>query len=44
MVTLSEAQTVKNEGLNPKPQSIVTIAAFTAKGDLEKLKTALNEN
>jgi 4-carboxymuconolactone decarboxylase len=40
---ISEAQTVKNEGLNAKQQSIVTIAAFTAKGDMEKLKTALNE-
>ena len=34
---------MKSEGLNAKQQSIVTIAAFTAKGDLEKLKTALNE-
>ncbi len=39
----SEAQTMKNEGLNAKQQSIVTIAAFTAAGDLKKLKTALNE-
>jgi alkylhydroperoxidase/carboxymuconolactone decarboxylase family protein YurZ len=29
--------------LNPRQQNIVTISAFTAKGDLEKLKTALNE-
>jgi 4-carboxymuconolactone decarboxylase len=43
MATLSEAQTVKTEGLNAKQQSIVTIAAFTARGDLQKLKTALNE-
>lgn len=41
--TFTEAQTMKNEGLNPKQQSIVTISAFTARGDLEKLKTALNE-
>lgn len=41
--TVSEAQTVKNEGLNVKQQGIVTIAAFTAKGDLQRLKTALNE-
>jgi 4-carboxymuconolactone decarboxylase len=40
---ISEAQTMKNEGLNAKQQSIVTIAAFTAKGDMEKLKPALNE-
>ena len=40
---ISEAQTMKNEGLNAKQQSIVTIAAFTASGDLQKLKTALNE-
>jgi 4-carboxymuconolactone decarboxylase len=41
--TISEAQTMKEEGLNAKQQRIVTIAAFTAKGDMEKLKTALNE-
>ena len=43
IATISEAQTVKNEGLNAKQEKIVTIAAFTAKGDLQKLKTALNE-
>lgn len=43
MATLSEAQTMKSEGLNAKQKSIVTIAAFTASGDLQKLKTALNE-
>jgi 4-carboxymuconolactone decarboxylase len=32
-----------NEGLNAKQEHIITIAAFTAKGDLQKLKTALNE-
>ena len=37
-----EAQTMKTEGLNAKQQNIVTIAAFTASGDLRKLKTALN--
>jgi fermentation-respiration switch protein FrsA (DUF1100 family)/alkylhydroperoxidase/carboxymuconolactone decarboxylase family protein YurZ len=31
------------DSLNKKQQSIATIAAFTAKGDLESLKTALNE-
>jgi 4-carboxymuconolactone decarboxylase len=43
MATLSEAQTMKSEGLNARQKSIVTIAAFTASGDLQKLKTALNE-
>ena len=43
IATISEAQTMKNEGLNAKQEKIVTIAAFTAKGDLQKLKTALNE-
>lgn len=40
---LSEAQTMKDEGLNPKQRSIVTIAAFTAQGDMEKLNSALHE-
>jgi len=31
-----------NNALSPKEQSIITIAALTAKGDLSKLKTALN--
>jgi 4-carboxymuconolactone decarboxylase len=43
IVTLSEAQTMKNEALNAKQKGIVPIAAFTASGDMEKLKTALNE-
>ena len=43
IVTTLEAQTMKNEGLNAKEENIVTIAAFTARGDLSKLKTALNE-
>jgi 4-carboxymuconolactone decarboxylase len=34
---------MKNEGLNAKQEKIVTIAAFTATGNLQKLKTALNE-
>ena len=42
-VAIAEAQTVNTQALSPKQQSIVTIAAFTAKGDLEKLKIALNE-
>ncbi len=43
IATISEAQTMKNEGLNTRQKKIVTIAAFTANGDLQKLKTALNE-
>ena len=43
IVTISGAQTVKNEGLNAKQEKIVTIAAFTANGDMQKLKTALKE-
>jgi 4-carboxymuconolactone decarboxylase len=33
----------KNKELSPGEQSIVAISAYTAKGDLSKLKTALNE-
>lgn len=42
---ISEAQNMKNEKqvLNAKQENIVTIAAFTAKGDLPQLKNALNE-
>jgi alkylhydroperoxidase/carboxymuconolactone decarboxylase family protein YurZ len=40
---ISEAQTVNTQALSPKQQSIVPISAFTATGDLEKLKTALSE-
>ena len=42
-VSIAEAQTVNTSALNPKQQSIVTISAFTANGDQEKLKAALNE-
>jgi alkylhydroperoxidase/carboxymuconolactone decarboxylase family protein YurZ len=31
-----------NKSLSPQEQSIISISALTAKGDLEKLKTALN--
>ncbi len=34
---------MKNEDLNAKQHSIVTIAAFTANGNMEKLNTVLNE-
>jgi alkylhydroperoxidase/carboxymuconolactone decarboxylase family protein YurZ len=43
MTAVSQAQSTIHSGLNAKQQGIVTIAAFTAKGDLERLKTALNE-
>jgi 4-carboxymuconolactone decarboxylase len=43
IVTLSEAQTMKSEGLNARQKGIVPIAAFTASGDLPKLNGALNE-
>jgi 4-carboxymuconolactone decarboxylase len=43
ITTISHAQTMKTEELNAKQQSIVTIAAFTASGDLPKLSEALNE-
>jgi len=44
IVGMSEAQPVdKNLALNSKQQGIIPIAAFTAKGDLEKLKVSLNE-
>jgi alkylhydroperoxidase/carboxymuconolactone decarboxylase family protein YurZ len=41
--SISEAQTVNTQALSRKQQSIVAISAFTANGDLEKLKIALNE-
>ncbi|MCX5908278.1 MAG: carboxymuconolactone decarboxylase family protein, partial [Deltaproteobacteria bacterium] len=43
IATVLEAQTMKSKGLTTKQEKIVTIAAFTANGDLQKLKTALNE-
>jgi 4-carboxymuconolactone decarboxylase len=43
LVTTAEAQTVNTQALSPKQQSIVTISAFTATGDLEKLKPAFDE-
>jgi 4-carboxymuconolactone decarboxylase len=43
IVAIAGAQTVNTQPLSPKQQSIVTISAFTANGDQEKLKTALNE-
>jgi 4-carboxymuconolactone decarboxylase len=43
IVTFSEAQTMTKGGLNAKQEKIVAIAAFTANGDQQKLKTALIE-
>jgi alkylhydroperoxidase/carboxymuconolactone decarboxylase family protein YurZ len=41
---VSEAQTMHNDQtFNARQQSIVTISAFTANGDIEDLSTALNE-
>ena len=42
---ISEAQNMdKNQTLNTKQQSIISIAAFTAKGNMGKLKAALNKD
>lgn len=43
VITVSEAKTMNNEGLSAKQEGIVPIAAFTARGDLRKLKTALGD-
>ena len=43
IVAVSEAQTMKSENLNARQKGIVPIAAFTASGDMERLKTSLNE-
>ena len=43
LATITEAQNVKTENLDARQQSIITIAAFTTSGDIEKLKPALNE-
>jgi 4-carboxymuconolactone decarboxylase len=44
IATVSEAQDMdKNQPLSAKQQSIIPIAAFTANGDLQKLKSALHE-
>lgn len=41
--SVSQAQTIKSETLSEKEKAIVPIAAFTASGDIGKLKTALNQ-
>ena len=38
-----QAQEINNSSLNGKERGIVAVAAFTANGDMEKLKAALNE-
>lgn len=43
IATIAEAQTTNTHALSFKQQGIVTISAFTANGDQEKLRTALNE-
>jgi len=44
IAAVSEAQNMdKNRTLNTKQQSIISISAFTAKGDMKKLKAALHE-
>lgn len=44
LAAIGEAQPMgKNQALSSKQQGIIPIAAFTAKGDMEKLKASLNE-
>ncbi len=43
LLTKSKETAVKIEGLSVKQQSMVPIAAFTANGDLPKLRTALGD-
>jgi alkylhydroperoxidase/carboxymuconolactone decarboxylase family protein YurZ len=44
IAAIAEAQPMdKKQALNSKQQGIIPIAAFTAKGDLKKLKVSLNE-
>lgn len=44
IAAITEAQPLdKNKALSSRQQGIIPIAAFTAKGDLEKLKVSLNE-
>lgn len=44
LAAISEAKSMEKEkSLNARQQSIVTIAAFTASGDIEQLKPALNQ-
>src|SRR5271166_1238098 len=43
LLTRSKETVVKAEALSVKQQCIVRIAAFTANGDLSKLRTAIGE-
>ena len=43
ITAVTEAETMKNEGLNARQKNIVPIAAFTASGDLQRLKPALSD-
>ncbi len=43
LTAFAGAQTMNSPHLNAKQQAIVPIAAFTASGDMDKLKTALND-
>jgi alkylhydroperoxidase/carboxymuconolactone decarboxylase family protein YurZ len=40
---IAGAKTVNGQALDARQRSIALISAFTAKGDLDRLKTALNE-
>jgi alkylhydroperoxidase/carboxymuconolactone decarboxylase family protein YurZ len=42
-VCILEAGTMKEKGLNAKQEKIVVIGAFTARGDLQRLKPALSD-
>jgi 4-carboxymuconolactone decarboxylase len=39
----AQNNTGRNQGLEPRQQHIVTISSFTAKGDGQRLRKALNE-
>lgn len=43
VATISKAQAGENRALNAKQEKIIPIAAFTARGNLQKLETSLNE-
>ncbi len=43
VVKIAEAETMKSKSLNAKQEKIVPIAAFTASGDLAKLKMAVGD-
>lgn len=43
IVPIREVQAMPSGNLNARQEKIVTIAAFTANGDVQKLKTALNQ-